>query len=212
MQIKLYNCNEFNGKTDRHLNSITARKDHCCSRSNILTWVVWQIWFIDLNEERVFRVTECPYNYTVTFPAHAFVTRKVSATILQGYLWLLSLLRGEFEHVCPSPLYKQEQGPGKNHRTSPSNRHLVPNQREPSRKPASEHQPLLSVNICSQHDVENHSACSVSAAGWSTGAGRPLVRSQIMRPRVHPRCHLHLRRLTMEALLDKYRLVLQQDL
>lgn len=84
-----------------------------------------------------------------------------------------------------------------------------PNQRKPSRKPAAEHQPLLSVKICSQHDVENHSACSVSAAGWSTGTGRPLVRSQIMRPGVHPRCHLHLRRLSMEALLDKHRLVLQ---
>lgn len=84
-----------------------------------------------------------------------------------------------------------------------------PNQRKPSRKPASEHQLLLSVKICSQHDVENHSACSVSAAGWSTGTGRPLVRSQIMRPGVHPRCHLHLRRLSMEALLDKHRLVLQ---
>ncbi|KTG43339.1 hypothetical protein cypCar_00016646, partial [Cyprinus carpio] len=63
---------------------------------------------------------------------------------------------------------------------------------------------LLSVKICSQHDVENHSACSVSAAGWSTGTGRPFIWSQIMRPGVHPGCHLHLRRLSVEALLDKH--------
>lgn len=155
----------------------------------------------------MFHVTVCHcifYNYTITFPALAFVSRKVSDFILQGYLWLLPACGGEGGVWASHLFISRNRNPGKIIKQASGSEPKGSQQ-----ETASEHQPLLSVNICSQHDVENHSARSVSAAGRSTGTGRPLVWGQIMRPGVHPRRHLHLRRLSMETLLNKHRLVLK---